>query len=112
MASPLGDWNARFYYLSTIARHKHNKIESLKIDFGEWCTYNNLLQSHALDYFMQLFASFDTNPVQPLRPVNSDSHHILSQHDQEFLARKLQFWETTKAIKSMQSYKASGFDGF
>lgn len=49
-----GDRNTRYFYLSTIARRKYNRIESLQVGSGDWITNPEGIKAHVLGYFSKL----------------------------------------------------------
>lgn len=105
-----GERNTRFYNVSTIACRKHNRIELLKLDNGDWCSDNQFLKLHARSYFCNLFG-LPESAIVPLQ-TNPMTRLFLHQEDQAFLMHLVQFWETTKALKSIQPYKAFGPNGY
>ena len=106
----LGDRNTRFYHLSTVVRRKRNKIESLRLESGDWCTDSASLRTHARDYFMNLFGPLESARV-PLPPEFARGS-VLTPEDSQLLVQPVQFSETSKAIGSMGACKAPGPDGF
>ena len=105
-----GDCNTRFYHISTLVRRKHNKIESLKLDSGEWCTDDSKLLLHAKEYFHRLFGELQFTRV-PLS-TSGVACKTLNSEDCELLSRPVSFCETTQALRSMNAHKAPGPDGF
>ena len=104
-----GDRNTRFYHVSTVVRRKHNKIESLKLDSGEWCTQVETLKSHALNFYIQLYGPLEFLHIS--LPLRTGSCPFLEPSDVEHLLHPVMYWETTKAVKSFSSFKALGPDG-
>lgn len=50
-----GERNTRYFYASTVARRRHNKITQLRRDDGSWCTDTNELQKLAVSFYCQLY---------------------------------------------------------
>lgn len=86
---------------------KRNKIEMLKLGYGDWCLDNTQLQQHAREYFLQLFGPSEV-PILPLHTNQSTCH----DEDKEFLTQNVELWESTKALNSMKLYKVRGPDRF
>ncbi|KAH1097249.1 hypothetical protein J1N35_014170 [Gossypium stocksii] len=51
----LGDRNAKFYYSWTIKRRNFNRITTLRIDNGEWCTDQDILRNKTVEFFERLY---------------------------------------------------------
>ncbi|MBA0785623.1 hypothetical protein Gotri_027036 [Gossypium trilobum] len=47
----LGDRNTNFFHSRTLKRRKFNRITTLRIDNGDWCTDQDILQAKAVDFF-------------------------------------------------------------
>ncbi|XP_074314576.1 uncharacterized protein LOC141649796 [Silene latifolia] len=56
-----GDRNTRHFHLSTIIRHKHNRIEALKDDLGNWVWNEGDVKRLVMDYFESIFSGPVTN---------------------------------------------------
>lgn len=92
-----GDRNTSFYHQSTINQCCRGKVLALKLSNDSWCTDQALLQQHAITYFHELFTAVEDG--------RSDDGFALT--------KKVEFWETTKAIKTiLKQHKALGPDGF
>lgn len=68
------------------------------------------IKEHARDYFVTLFAPPESAP--PTVPVQLMAHTMLEQGDIAEFNSAVQFWETTRAMRSMKPFKAPGPDGF
>jgi hypothetical protein len=50
-----GDRNSRFFHLSTIIRRKHNSIDAIKYDFGDWIISKSEIKKFVVSKFIDLF---------------------------------------------------------
>lgn len=66
----LGGRDTRFFHTQTFAKRKRNKVHSLNLPFGIWCTDPDILQVETVNYFKNLFCN--TENVR----TNSEVSHI------------------------------------
>ncbi|KAA3453051.1 Retrovirus-related Pol polyprotein LINE-1 [Gossypium australe] len=65
----LGDRNTNFFHSRTVKRMKFNHIMSLRVDNGDWCSDQNILQNKAVEFFGKLYGEwvkgvFDGKPIE------------------------------------------------
>ena len=77
-----------------------------------WCTEQTLLKDHAVDYFKNLFSSVQVNSLVSSDLCQTGQHYVLNNREHNSLTKRVEYWETTKALKSMKPFKALGPDGF
>lgn len=104
----LGDRNTKFYHSRTILRRKFNRITCLRLDNGDWCSDQDVLQSKAVEFFEQLYG--ESSPFLSSRP-NFDFPN-LTFTEIKFLEKAVTNEEIKKALFDMAPLKASGSDGF
>ncbi|KAK5819969.1 hypothetical protein PVK06_025009 [Gossypium arboreum] len=103
------DRNTSLFHNRTIKRCKQNKTEALKIDGTGWCYDDEVIKSHAIEYFSKLYIveqySIENFPVQGRFPKLEDC--LLS-----VLNVVVTMDEVRQAVFSMAPLKAPGVDGF
>lgn len=104
----LGDCNTKFYHSRTIRRRKFNRITTLRLDNGDWCFDQDILQSKAVEFFEWLYGE--------AFPILSSSSNFdfprLTFTEIKFLNEAVSNEEIKKALFDMAPLKASGSDGF
>lgn len=108
----LGNRNTRFYHLTMITRRRRNKVTVLKLQNAEWCTEFSALKKHAVQYYRDSFSKENMNNSTVSSQHLHHSHYTLSDAEQLNLLQLVEFWETTKAVKSMKAHKFAGPDGY
>lgn len=58
----LGDRNTKFYHGRTLQCRKHNRINTLRLSSGEWCSDQDILWSEAVHFFERLYGE-RTRPI-------------------------------------------------
>lgn len=58
-----GDWNTRFFHISTMNRLKRNKIDLLQDDAGKWIQDQAQLKNMAVQFFCKLFTDEGTSSI-------------------------------------------------
>ncbi|KAK8617450.1 hypothetical protein V6N13_080366 [Hibiscus sabdariffa] len=58
----LGDRNTRYFHRRAVCRKQRNRISSLQLLNGEWCSDNDTLRTEAVKYYESLFAT-DEEPI-------------------------------------------------
>ncbi|KAK8661409.1 hypothetical protein V6N13_091014 [Hibiscus sabdariffa] len=58
----LGDRNMRYFHRRAVCRKQRNRISSLQLLNGEWCSDNDTLRTEAVKYYESLFAA-DEEPI-------------------------------------------------
>lgn len=77
---------------------------------GEWCSDRKDLKSLARNNFVNLYGHADlTLPNLHTRP---DSCTMLQPEEQDLLIKPVQYWQTTKAIRSIKPHKVPDQMGF
>jgi hypothetical protein len=102
-----GDRNTKFFHLTTMVRRRRNKIDGLFDIHGNWCENHEVMKTVAKDFFQDLFAAKerpDSRFIIPFLFPDVDCSVALN------LAVAPQ--EIKKALFSIGSLKAPGFDGF
>lgn len=105
----LGDRNMIFFHQTTIIRRCCNKIHSLQLPNRSWCTDAIALKEQADNHFRELF--FVDPSIQPDDTI-SLPNFFLQYEDHLRLTRKVEYWDTTREIKTIKPNKAPGPDGF
>ncbi|PPE00924.1 hypothetical protein GOBAR_DD02049 [Gossypium barbadense] len=60
--------NTKYFHGRTLARHRRNKIEGLKVDGVNWCFYPGTLKHHVINFYKSLFAlDYSIDRVLPCR---------------------------------------------
>ena len=72
-----GDKNSKFFYLSTIIRKKHNTIDAVKPDSGEWITEKKEIKEYFLSKHMELFSEEE---VESSLDLIKNSAHAMAKH--------------------------------
>lgn len=104
------DRNTIFYHLSTVNRQCPNRIVALQYPANELCDDQNILKGYAREYFVNLFSS--PNNHSTVSPPAVGCLLQLSMDNIGLLTEKVEYWETTNAIKLLKPYKAPRPDGF
>lgn len=52
-----GDWNTKFFHLSTIIRKRRNRICKLKDEIGNWCEDDHQLREMIVLFYKELYIS-------------------------------------------------------
>ncbi|MBA0845023.1 hypothetical protein Goarm_005853, partial [Gossypium armourianum] len=104
----LGDQNTKFFYSRTLRRRKFNRIITLRIDNGEWCTDQDILQAKAVEYFEELFGE-DSSTLRDIPNVGFPS---FNSSEITFLKASITNEEIKRALFDMAPLKAPGSDGF
>lgn len=75
-----GDKNSRFFHISTIIRRKHNSIDAIKDDSGEWLICKKDIREHVVDKFFSLFTEepvdFPSDLNQLILPAITDEENL------------------------------------
>lgn len=93
-----------------VNRRRRNKFIALKLPTNDWCDDPPLLKTHVCNYFIELFTQSCSSSSFVLR--SHPTFPQLTATDVELLTKRVELWETTKAVRSMKPYKAPGPDGF
>ncbi|KAA3474645.1 reverse transcriptase [Gossypium australe] len=104
----LGDRNTKFYHSCTIKRRKHNRIMTLRVDNGDWCSDQNILQNKAVEFFQKLYGE------APNTPEDTPNHGFpcIKPSEIRFLETPISNEEIKKALFDMAPLKAPGSDGY
>ncbi|KAK8570774.1 hypothetical protein V6N13_103178 [Hibiscus sabdariffa] len=99
----LGDRNTRYFHRRVVCRKQRNRISSLQLLNGEWCSDNDTLRTKAVKYYESLFAA-DEEPVgdfpyKGMFPVLPSS---VTQHLDDIPSNQ----EIYEALKAMAPLKA------
>ncbi|KAA3453866.1 reverse transcriptase [Gossypium australe] len=103
-----GDRNTNFFHSRTIKRRKFNRITSLRIDNGDWCSDQETLQNKAVKFFERLDGEVSTN----LRTMPKNGFPRIEPSEITFLEAVISNEEIKKALFDMAPLKAPGSDGF
>ncbi|KAL4282856.1 hypothetical protein GQ457_16G013010 [Hibiscus cannabinus] len=91
----LGDHNTQYFHMRAISRRQKQRITSLQLPNGEWCSNVDSLRAAVADYFKALFTA-DVRPPNRL-PV----HGCFPRLSQEIYS----------ALMEMAPLKSPGWDG-
>ncbi|KAA3460139.1 reverse transcriptase [Gossypium australe] len=103
-----GDRNTKFYHSRAMQRRKLNRILSLRLNNGEWCSDQDNLSEEAVKYFENLYGETTSTPTN----VPSEIFPRLKQQDIDFLNKAISNEEIKKALFDMAPLKAPGSDGY
>ncbi|KAA3475230.1 Retrovirus-related Pol polyprotein LINE-1 [Gossypium australe] len=103
-----GDQNTNFFHSRTIKRRKFNRITSLQIDNGDWCSDQEKLQNKEVEFFERLYSEVPTN----LRNLLKNGFPCIEPSETTFLEAAISNEEIKKALFDMAPLKAPGSDGF
>lgn len=104
-----GDKNSKFFHLSTIIRRRHNHIDAVKGENGNWVTGSNRIREKFLQHFKELYkeeeVSFPDHLDNLIRPCITDDENsdLCCTPTPE---------EIRLTLFNMQDLKAPGPDGF
>ncbi|KAA3472023.1 reverse transcriptase [Gossypium australe] len=104
----LGDRNTKFYHSRTVKRRKFNRIMSLRVDNGDWCSDQNILQKKAVEFFGELYGEVPTIS----RATSKNSFPHLKPSEIMLLETPISNEEIKKAMFDMAPLKAPGSDGY
>ncbi|XP_072058140.1 uncharacterized protein [Arachis hypogaea] len=104
-----GDRNTKFFHLQTIIRRKRNKIHGLFLEDGTWSSEATVLESETNSFFQKLFS---TREAVNLDAMGEFPCHSLSREACQKLVEPVALEEVKRAVFGMNSFKASGSDGF
>ena len=103
-----GDRNTRFFHLSTIIRHKINKIKRIKIN-GEWSNDQEDIKNHIQHYFMNIFSA---DPDMDLNDLTFPTRPKLLDIDNLYLSSRVTMYEVYEVVYSINGLKAPAPDGY
>ncbi|KAA3487341.1 reverse transcriptase [Gossypium australe] len=104
----LGDKNTNFFHRRTVKRRKFNRIMSLRIDNGDWCSDQNILQNKAVEFFEKLYGEVPTG----LSGTPNNDFPCLNSSEITFLEAPISNEEIKRALFDMAPLKAPGSDGY
>jgi hypothetical protein len=104
-----GDRNTKFFHLSTIIRRRHNSIDAVRSDSGDWIIDQKGIREHFQTKFISLFSEEETFFPPDLEHL---IHPSISSEDNVELCRVPTPDEIKGVLFDMQSLKAPGPDGF
>ena len=104
-----GDRNTKFFHLSTIIRRRHNSIDAVRSDSGDWIIDQKGIREHFQTKFISLFSEEETFFPPDLEHLIQPS---ISSEDNVELCRVPTPDEIKGVLFDMQSLKAPGPDGF
>ncbi|KAA3486878.1 LINE-1 reverse transcriptase isogeny [Gossypium australe] len=104
----LGDRNTNFFHSRTIKRRKCNRIMSLRVDNGDWCSDQTILQNKAVEFFEKLYGEVPT----VLRDTPNNGFPCLNPSEITFLEATILNEEIKRTLFDMAPLKAPGSDGY
>ncbi|XP_012453509.1 uncharacterized protein LOC105775544 [Gossypium raimondii] len=104
----LGDRNTKFFHSRTMRRRKFNRITTLRVDNGDWCTDQYILQAKAVEFFEGLFREDSST----LRDIPNVGFPRFNSSEITFLEAHISNEEIKRALFDMAPLKAPGSDGF
>lgn len=104
----LGDRNTKFYHNRTVQHRKYNRINTLRIPSGEWCSDQDILRAEAVPFFENLFGE----RMKPIKGLPFNIFPKFNDLDVTFLERGVSDEEIKKALFDMAPLKAPGSDSF
>ncbi|KAH1090414.1 hypothetical protein J1N35_017671 [Gossypium stocksii] len=104
----LGDRNTKFFHCRTLRRRKFNRITTLHIDNGDWCSDNDILQSKVVEFFKRLYG--EDPPV--LRDIPNVGFPSFNPSETTFLEAAITNEEIKRVLFDMAPLKAPRSDGF
>uniref|UniRef100_A0A2N9FV45 Reverse transcriptase domain-containing protein n=1 Tax=Fagus sylvatica TaxID=28930 RepID=A0A2N9FV45_FAGSY len=103
-----GDRNSRFFHLSTIIRRKHNSIDAIKYDFGDWIISKSEIKKFVVSKFIDLFTE---EPISFPSGLDNLILPTISSMQNEALCNIPTPLEIKNVIFGMYNLKALGPDG-
>lgn len=104
----LGDKNTRFFYVTTVAMRKKNRIEALKDEIGNWIMDDFLLKEIKVQYYNSLFT--EENTQTPKLKTDTSFTRIQTEEAQRFM-EQADIELLRRVVFDMGSFKAPGLDG-
>lgn len=104
----IGGPKYKFFHSRTLRRRKFNRITTLRIDNGEWCSDHDILQAKAVDFFEELYG--EAPPV--LRDIPNIGFPSFNSSKIIFLEATIINEEIKSALFDMAPLKAPRSDSF
>ncbi|KAH1083255.1 hypothetical protein J1N35_023016 [Gossypium stocksii] len=104
----LGDGNTRFYHSRTIKRREFNHISTLRLDNGDWCSDQDVLQAKAVEFFERLYSKSPS----ALKGMPTFGFPILNSSKISLLEANVTDEEIKRALFDMEPLKVPGSDGY
>ncbi|KAA3482036.1 RNA-directed DNA polymerase (Reverse transcriptase) [Gossypium australe] len=104
----LGDRNTNFFHSRTIKRRKSNRIMSLRIENGDWCSDQSILKNKAVEFFGKLYDEDQTSSRDNLKK----DFARLKTSEIRSLETPISNEEIKKSLFDMAPLKAPGSDGY
>uniref|UniRef100_A0A2N9I0Z5 Reverse transcriptase domain-containing protein n=1 Tax=Fagus sylvatica TaxID=28930 RepID=A0A2N9I0Z5_FAGSY len=103
-----GDRNSRFFHLSTVIRRKHNSIDAIKSDSGDWIISKSEIKKFVVSKFIDLFTE---EPISFPSGLDNLISPTISSMQNEALCNIPTPLEIKNVIFGMYNLKAPGPDG-
>ncbi|CAN1136858.1 Transposon TX1 uncharacterized 149 kDa protein [Linum perenne] len=104
-----GDWNTRFFHLSTIQRKQRNSIWRLKVDEDTWVENESEIKEHICTFFRDLFHRRESGVPEGFE---RDIPKVITPQINDDLIRPIGDEEIRVAAFDMRPNKSPGPDGF
>lgn len=103
-----GDYNTKYFHITTIIHRNHNSINHFKLSDGTYSNDHACIGDEFVSYFAHLFDS-----SRPVFPPNLDNlFEASTTRENSFLTVIPSYEEIRSTVFMMNSYKSPGPDGF
>lgn len=103
------DKNTKFFHLSTIIRKRHNSIDAIKSEEGQWVTSSNQIRKLLYSSFKKMFTEEDVAFPEQLENLLPNG---IFEEENTLLRSIPSSEEIKETFFQMHDTKASGPDGF
>lgn len=103
-----GDRNTAYFHAKCKIKKNRTRIGRLQLPDGTWCSNDDLLRAHVVDFYRKLYSEDTANP--PIYPIRG-RFAMLSAEEVTSLMSEVTEQEIREALFAMQPLKAPGHDG-
>lgn len=104
-----GDKNTIYFHTTTFIKHKHNKVESLKNNEGQWIVEGLVLKTMVMEFFSDLFT--DNNPNMGMYHTQCQFNSFIDEQ-KSMLSTTVSYEDVRTALFEVGSFKALVPDEF
>lgn len=102
-----GEKNTIYFHEACNKRRRHNYIQKLRNEQGDWCSWQTGLQDVIKEYYQQLFTADQTQGEVVLNCINQ----TITEQQNEILLEPVSAEEVKDVVFHMHPDKAPGPDG-
>ncbi|XP_057814743.1 uncharacterized protein LOC131028476 [Cryptomeria japonica] len=107
-----GDRNTKFFHASLKARRIHDKINSIKDEFGQWRTSDEEIQNYALNHFQKVLGNSDLGGMEFEHLVEENiNKNLISSSDVDLLVAPYSMEEVKVVTFGVHPNKSPRPDG-